>query len=55
MKLGTVVWIGYGPFYVADAGPVQKYKPESVLAGLHDPALIPSAIARAPLMAPFDL
>jgi len=46
MKLATVVWIGYGPFYVADALDLyKKYKLKVSLQVFNDPALIPSAIA----------
>ncbi len=46
MKIGTVVWIGYGPFYVAEA--LDLYKKHNMKVSLQvftDPALIPSAIA----------
>lgn len=45
MKIATVVWIGYGPFYVADA--LDLYKKHNLKVSLQvfsDPALIPSAI-----------
>jgi NitT/TauT family transport system substrate-binding protein len=46
MKIGTVVWIGYGPFYVADALDLyKKYNLKVSLQVFTDPALIPSAIA----------
>jgi len=46
MKIGTVVWIGYGPFYVADALDLyKKYNMKVSLQIFSDPALIPSAIA----------
>ncbi|OIQ75723.1 putative thiamine biosynthesis protein [mine drainage metagenome] len=46
MTIGTVVWIGYGPFYVADAkGYFKKYGLDAKLQNFSDPALIPSAIA----------
>jgi NitT/TauT family transport system substrate-binding protein len=46
MKLATVVWIGYGPFYVADALDLyKKYKLKVSLQVFNDPALIPAAIA----------
>ena len=46
MKIGTVVWIGYGPFYVADALDLyKKYNLKVSLQVFSDPALIPSAIA----------
>jgi NitT/TauT family transport system substrate-binding protein len=46
IKIATVVWIGYGPFYVADA--LDLYKKHGVKVTLQyftDPALIPPAIA----------
>lgn len=46
MKIGTVVWAGYGPFYVADA--LDLYKAHELKVELqffNDPALIPSALA----------
>jgi NitT/TauT family transport system substrate-binding protein len=46
MKIGTVVWIGYGPFYVAEALDLyKKYDLKVSLQVFNDPALIPSAIA----------
>ncbi|MHB1668324.1 putative ABC-type nitrate/sulfonate/bicarbonate transport system, periplasmic component [Thiomonas sp. X19] len=46
MNIGTVVWIGYGPFYVADAkGFFKHYGLDAKLQNFNDPALIPSAIA----------
>jgi len=46
IKLGTVVWIGYGPFYVADALDLyKKYNLKVSLQVFSDPALIPPAIA----------
>jgi NitT/TauT family transport system substrate-binding protein len=46
MKIGTVVWIGYGPFYVAEALDLyKKYNLKVSLQVFTDPALIPSAIA----------
>lgn len=46
MKIGTVVWIGYGPFYVAEALDLyKKYNMKVSLQVFSDPALIPSAIA----------
>jgi len=46
MKIGTVVWIGYGPFYVAEALDLyKKYNLKVSLQVFNDPALIPSAIA----------
>jgi len=46
LKLATVVWVGYGPFYVADA--LNLYKKHGLKVSLqvfNDPALIPAAIA----------
>lgn len=46
MKLATVVWVGYGPFYVADALDLyKKYNLKVSLQVFNDPALIPAAIA----------
>jgi NitT/TauT family transport system substrate-binding protein len=46
MKIGTVVWIGYGPFYVAEALDLfKKYNLKVNLQVFSDPALIPAAIA----------
>ena len=46
VKLATVVWIGYGPFYVADALDLyKKYNLKVSLQVFNDPALIPSAIS----------
>lgn len=46
MKIGTVVWIGYGPFFVADAKKLyEKYDLNVSLQMFTDPALIPTAIA----------
>lgn len=46
MKVATVVWIGYGPFYVADALDLyKKYNLKVDLQVFTDPALIPPAIA----------
>jgi NitT/TauT family transport system substrate-binding protein len=45
LKVGTVVWVGYAPFYVADA--LDLYKPYGLSVQLqffNDPALIPSAM-----------
>lgn len=45
MKIATVVWIGYGPFYVAEALDLyKKYNLKVSLQVFSDPALIPSAI-----------
>jgi NitT/TauT family transport system substrate-binding protein len=46
MKIGTIVWIGYGPFYVAEALDLyKKYNLKVSLQVFSDPALIPSALA----------
>jgi NitT/TauT family transport system substrate-binding protein len=46
MKIGTLVWIGYGPFYVAEALDLyKKYNMKVSLQVFTDPALIPPAIA----------
>ena len=46
MKIGTVVWIGYSPFYVAEALDLyKKYNLKVSLQVFSDPALIPPAIA----------
>jgi NitT/TauT family transport system substrate-binding protein len=46
LKIGTVVWIGYGPFYVAEALDLFKKSDLKVtLQIFSDPALIPPAIA----------
>ncbi|MBV1732985.1 MAG: ABC transporter substrate-binding protein [Hydrogenophaga sp.] len=46
MKLATVVWIGYGPFYVAESLDLfKKYNLKVSLQVFNDPALIPAAIA----------
>ena len=46
MKIGTVIWIGYGPFYVADALDLyKKYNLKVSLQVFTDPALIPPALA----------
>lgn len=45
LKIGSVVWAGYGPFYVADA--LDLYKAHGLKVELqffNDPALIPSAM-----------
>lgn len=50
MKIGTVVWIGYGPFYVAEALDFyKKYNLKVSLQVFNDPALIPSAMASGAL------
>lgn len=46
LKLGTVVWVGYAPFYVADK--LDLYKAHGLHVDLqffNDPALIPTALA----------
>jgi NitT/TauT family transport system substrate-binding protein len=46
LKIGTVVWAGYGPFYVADKKGL--FKPHGLdveLQFFNDPALIPTAMA----------
>ena len=46
VKVGTVTWIGYGPFYVADQ--LDLFKKSGVKVTLQifsDPALIPAAVA----------
>lgn len=46
MTIGVVIWIGYGPLYIADAlGLWKKYKVKVRLQVFNDPALIPAAIA----------
>jgi NitT/TauT family transport system substrate-binding protein len=46
MKIGTVAWIGYGPFYVAEKLDMfKKYNLKVSLQMFSDPALIPPAIA----------
>jgi len=46
MKIATVVWIGYGPFYVAESLDLfKKYNLKVSLQVFSDPALIPPAIA----------
>ena len=46
MKLGTVVWVGYGSFYVAESLDLFKeYNLKVSLQVFSDPALIPAAIA----------
>jgi NitT/TauT family transport system substrate-binding protein len=45
VKLGTVIWIGYGPFYVADQ--LDLYKKSGIKVAMqmfNDPALIPPAV-----------
>jgi NitT/TauT family transport system substrate-binding protein len=46
VKVGTVTWIGYGPFYVADQ--LDLFKKSGVKVAMQifaDPALIPAAVA----------
>ena len=46
LNVGTVVWIGYGPFYVAEAMDMyKKYGLSVKLQVFSDPALIPAALA----------
>lgn len=46
IKIGTVIWIGYGPFFVAESkGLYKKHDVNVKLQMFSDPALIPSAIA----------
>lgn len=46
MTIGVVIWIGYGPFYVADALGLWKNHGLKVrLQVFNDPALIPPAMA----------
>jgi NitT/TauT family transport system substrate-binding protein len=50
LKIGTVVWAGYAPFYVADA--LDLYKKHGLKVQLqffNDPAMIPSAMAGSAL------
>ena len=45
IKIGTVIWIGYGPFYVADQ--LDLFKKSGVKVTMqvfNDPALIPPAV-----------
>lgn len=45
-NIGTVIWIGYGPFYVAESKDFfKKYDLSVKLNVFVDPALIPSALA----------
>jgi len=45
MKIGTVIWIGYGPFYIAESLDFYKKHGLSVkLQVFSDPALIPPAL-----------
>lgn len=46
LKVGTVIWIGYGPFYVAEKLDLyKKYGLSVKLQVFSDPALIPAALA----------
>jgi NitT/TauT family transport system substrate-binding protein len=46
MKIGSLAWIGYGPFYVAEKLDLfKKYNLKVTLQMFSDPALIPPAIA----------
>ncbi|WP_083664497.1 ABC transporter substrate-binding protein [Herminiimonas arsenitoxidans] len=46
INVGTVVWIGYGPFYVAESlNLYKKYGLDVKLNVFSDPALIPAALA----------
>jgi NitT/TauT family transport system substrate-binding protein len=46
MKIASIVWIGYGPFYVAESLDLyKKYNLKVSLQIFADPALIPAAIA----------
>lgn len=46
LKIGTVVWIGYGPFYVAEALDLyKKYGVSVKLQFFDDPGLLPAALA----------
>lgn len=46
LNLGTVVWVGYGPFYVAESLDLfKKYGLSVKLQVFSDPALIPAALA----------
>jgi NitT/TauT family transport system substrate-binding protein len=48
VKLATTTWIGYGPFYVAEAmGFYSKYGVEAHLQTFSDPAMLPPALASA--------
>ncbi|MFM0036984.1 ABC transporter substrate-binding protein [Paraburkholderia strydomiana] len=45
LKIGTVVWIGYGPFYVAEALDLyKKYGLSVKLQFFNDPGLLPAAL-----------
>lgn len=46
MSVGTVVWIGYGPFYVAEStGLFKKHGVNVKLNVFSDPSMIPAALA----------
>lgn len=46
LKLGLTTWIGYSPFYVADAlNLYKKYDLKVTLQTFSDPAMLPSALA----------
>lgn len=46
LNVGTVVWIGYGPFYVAESLDLfKKYGLKVKLKVFSDPAMIPAALA----------
>jgi len=48
VKLATTTWIGYGPFYVAEAmGFYAKYGVDAHLQTFSDPAMLPPALASA--------
>ena len=50
LNIGTVVWIGYGPFYVAESLDLfKKYGVKVKLQPFADPALIPPALSSASL------
>jgi NitT/TauT family transport system substrate-binding protein len=52
LNVGTVVWIGYGPFYVAEALDMyKKYGLSVKLQVFSDPALIPPAMASGSVQA----
>ena len=48
VTLATTTWIGYGPFYVAEAmGMYAKYGVDAHLKTFSDPAMLPPALASA--------
>lgn len=50
VKIGTVIWIGYGPFYVAESLDLfKKYNLKVSLQVFSDPALIPPALESSAL------